>query len=472
MMPSATHQASARTGELFGFQAAGAAGAGPWLSLEVSGEDAEAAAAWAGELGLAWAPAAAGLPGLDGDAPVVFLDWPACHVLNRDMILDKVRGHAASGADLTLPAPGWFGDLRFTVARAGVVRDMGGHPAPGRGERVVVNRHVPSLEVLRRTPWLEQRYLAAISPGLVVSFSETCSMGCGMCPIFGREMPAEHRDYYTAYRLRRQGRDFASPELVAASLDAFAACLPLRAVSVFGPGEPFQNPRAVELMGLCAERGIAMTFATNAHHLDEAAFRALEEMPVDTVIVSLDAATAETYRRVKANGDYARAMRTVERLSAGRTRGSGYRLCLSFIRQDHNRCEEEFFLRRFAGAADELAVTSKYHRGIPEDAPLWEAPDLLPCSSLDHSVHVLTDGACWACSAGVPDELGLGDVLADGAPAVLRSHGQSVRRRLRSGQAMDACAACQWWRQAQRREVFANGRLVRVERPYSYKVLG
>lgn len=440
------------------------------LVLAAADAERNAARAWAHDSGLP-SPLDPGCPPPGEAAAIFFLAWPLCRELTRGLLADVLAGHVAAGAELTLPDPGYFGPLDFALASPSICRNVSRRPDPEDFEKLAVLRHVPSLEALTDHPGLRNRYRNRPPQGLHMAFSETCAMGCSMCPFFGTGMSPDDLKYYSAYRASRRGREYADPGIFARTLDLMRGHMDVAAVSIFGPGEPFQHPDTVRLMEICAERGLSMSFATNANHLKPDVLDALARLPVDAVIVSLDAVTEATYRQVKANGNFTRALAAVHGLGEAKGKGARFRLCLSFVRQSVNEHEEAEFVSRWAGKADEVVVTSSYHRGRPKYPPAWFPPRLLPCSHLDNGVHVLTDGECWICSAGTPNEFSLGNVLATGPEPILAKRDSIVRQRLEQESAGPACSGCRWWRQSERREVLRRGVPVRVERPYSYRVL-
>lgn len=74
---------------------------------------------------------------------------------------------------------------------------------------------------------------------------------------------------------------------------------PERAV-LQGIGEPLLNPEIFEIVGLLRERGARVVFNTNGTLLDADRRRRLVEEGPDELRVSLDAATAESFERVRA----------------------------------------------------------------------------------------------------------------------------------------------------------------------------
>ncbi|MBI4677596.1 MAG: radical SAM protein [Elusimicrobia bacterium] len=86
----------------------------------------------------------------------------------------------------------------------------------------------------------------------------------------------------------------------------------------FSGGEPFKHPHFMELVASLAGSGVALKVETNGLHLTDSSCAALREHGVRAVQVSLDAANAETYRRMRPGGDFDKVLSGIRTL---RSRG-------------------------------------------------------------------------------------------------------------------------------------------------------
>ncbi|HTW75695.1 MAG TPA: radical SAM protein [Steroidobacteraceae bacterium] len=83
-------------------------------------------------------------------------------------------------------------------------------------------------------------------------------------------------------------------------------------------GEPMLHPLFFEMSAYLCASGTQLKIETNAHCLDAARCERLAELGVKAVQVSLDGATAATYNRMRARGDFAQALAGIRLLrSAG-----------------------------------------------------------------------------------------------------------------------------------------------------------
>lgn len=399
--------------------------------------------------------------------PQILVSWNHRDLIDKDLLMDVLASHEASGADMTLPAPGILPVEALAVLKFPYEKDT--IPTPESIPQVRINRYVPSLNLVRNNNSLKSIVLSR-NRGLVLSLSEKCDMACRMCPFYGCDIPAEFRNYYHEYMVRRKDCSLSGTKPFLNRIDRFKEIMNLSSISVYGPGEPFFHPEIKKIMDGCEARGLTINFATNGNNFTQNQLNALANGSVGTIIFSLDAFSHETYRRIKPNGDLSLPLKAIKQLQEAQKTGAPFKICVSFIRQKLNAHEESEFTSFWHGHVDQVVVTSKYHAGQPESEPLFKPHAVLLCPHLENSVHVLTDGTCWSCSAGVPDEFVLGNIDHMDPQRIQKNLDTFVLRRIESGVAGSLCQTCFWWAQAQRIETWSQGNIVRVDHPFSYRL--
>lgn len=68
-------------------------------------------------------------------------------------------------------------------------------------------------------------------------------------------------------------------------------------------GEPYLNPRFLEMVQYAAGKGIYTATSTNAHFLDENLAKATVQSGLDRLIISIDGTTQETYQQYRIGGN-------------------------------------------------------------------------------------------------------------------------------------------------------------------------
>ncbi|MCX7855431.1 MAG: SPASM domain-containing protein [Anaerolineae bacterium] len=89
----------------------------------------------------------------------------------------------------------------------------------------------------------------------------------------------------------------------------------LREVFFGGYGEPFAHPRFLDHLAAVKDLGVRVTVSTNGTLLDEEWARALTEIGVDTLSISVDGARPEVFADVRSGADLRAVVANVEALN-------------------------------------------------------------------------------------------------------------------------------------------------------------
>jgi MoaA/NifB/PqqE/SkfB family radical SAM enzyme len=148
----------------------------------------------------------------------------------------------------------------------------------------------PLAERPVRVPWSQR--------SLYVEVSNRCNSLCVHCP----------RTF--------NGLDW-DRDLSVAEFAAVVDQLPdLRRVVMHGLGEPLLNPELFTMIGMLKERGVHVVFNSNAIALSPRLQRRVIESGLDEYRVSFDAATPETYAKIRGVPGFAKAVRNLTALLA------------------------------------------------------------------------------------------------------------------------------------------------------------
>lgn len=83
----------------------------------------------------------------------------------------------------------------------------------------------------------------------------------------------------------------------------------------FGGGEPLGVPHCWEVFELLANAGVTLKLETDGRHIDDAAADRLLALPVQSVQISVDGATAATHERSRPGSSFSAALASIERLA-------------------------------------------------------------------------------------------------------------------------------------------------------------
>jgi MoaA/NifB/PqqE/SkfB family radical SAM enzyme len=153
-----------------------------------------------------------------------------------------------------------------------------------------------------------------------------CNLRCPLCPT--------GRGHSTS-----AGKGILSLQLYVKILDQLPK---LRTLYLFNWGEPLLHPQIDEIIAIAARRGISVHVHSNLSiKKDEAFFERLIDTGLDSLWVSLDGASEETYSRYRVGGDFGLALANLALLARikRRLRSKTPRLVWKFIVNRHNAHE-------------------------------------------------------------------------------------------------------------------------------------
>lgn len=188
----------------------------------------------------------------------------------------------------------------------------------------VLNRYRALWDLARGVPIPE-----AAPTILQIGLSNRCNFHCVYCP-----------DHFRGSSVPRQQLDDTT-------LDDLLRFVPmLQSAAFHGVSEFFVERRFFEIVERCAEAGVELSLNTNGSVLTPKHLAALGDYPAALMVnFSLDAASAEVFRRIR-GFDFDRVFRNIcQYLERFRTRRAGTWTSLSFVIMKSNVGEMTTFVR-------------------------------------------------------------------------------------------------------------------------------
>ncbi len=221
-----------------------------------------------------------------------------------------------------------------------------------------------------------------------------------------------------------------------------------------GFGDPLMHPQWPRCVRLCREAGVfALAVRTPAVHLDDAALSTLLDARVDVLNVLLDAATAETYRRVHQADYFDRVLANMDRLiEAHRKRGQPQPLVVCEMMKTHATMDEievfyDHWLRKTGTAV--LAGPSDYAGEWPDLAVMNMAPpSRTPCERLHARASVLADGRVLLCDQDYNGRHAIGSLADASLSALWTGPAMTAARQAHAAGRYDTlplCPVCREW---------------------------
>lgn len=296
-------------------------------------------------------------------------------------------------------------------------------------------------------------------PGRVIlDLRMACNLRCPMCPVHGEDGESHDKAPLEGEMPRE------------AVLDLLDELQP--AGSLIHPqlyGEPLLAHNFADHVREIKARGLPMALNTNGLTLTEETARLLVETGVEAVMVSVDALTPETLRKVRGIDRLDKIEAAVRRLLAARGEAKVPRIGVSFTVQDLNRHEVEPFVEKWIEEVDCVRLGTIAVAGVLQGV---EVPEhRVPCPALYMTMPVHNDGSVSICCLDGFRETNMGNVFERGVAGVwLGPEFMEVRRLHETGQydSIPLCANCNRWVSYQYQEEVQGNLLIRRSPEYTY----
>jgi MoaA/NifB/PqqE/SkfB family radical SAM enzyme len=248
-----------------------------------------------------------------------------------------------------------------------------GYARWGIGKEVSLTQLFKSLT--RRRVWNAARVLASFvlsaitkknivwgaPPILTIEPTNVCNLSCPLCVTGNGSME------------RANGRmDFETYRRLIDELADRAIYLVL-----FHQGEPYLHRQFNEFVAYAKRRGLYVTTSSNAHYFDEKTAEATVASGLDTIIISVDGATPETYSRYRVGGSLEKVLAGTRNLVAAkkRLRSKTPYIYLQCLIMQHNEHE----LAAMEELARDLGV-DRFLKKTVQVATFAEAQEWLPAA--------------------------------------------------------------------------------------------
>lgn len=223
-------------------------------------------------------------------------------------------------------------------------------------------------------------------------------------------------------------------------------------------GEPTLHPLLVNQVAYAKGHGIdSLALITNAQLLTPLLGRRLIESGLDKLEVSIDAATPETYSKMRPPGN----LKTVEEnLEAfiklkSEMKTTKPQVTAKFIKEPMNANEVDLFRRKWGKLADEMYISFLHNWGgaISKKEPQWRGGSKRdPCSWVFRRMYICWDGRVSFCCLDSEAETLLGDIKEMPIKEIWRTLKLKVIRQAHldgNFSEVSLCAKCSfrdvWW---------------------------
>lgn len=138
--------------------------------------------------------------------------------------------------------------------------------------------------------------LWGLPPVFMVEAASVCNLRCPFCACGAGEVHRKH--------------PYLEESLFQSLVDELKQTLWM--ILFWNQGEPFMHPHLMEMIRYASDRGIYTMTSTNGHFLGDA--DAILDSRLDELIISLDGASEEVYKKYRIGGDFQKVLRDTESL--------------------------------------------------------------------------------------------------------------------------------------------------------------
>lgn len=292
------------------------------------------------------------------------------------------------------------------------------------------------LVPIRRRPARRQEADPSFPGRILLELTSRCNLRCVMCPRNQLKRPELDMPRDTALRLIDE-------------IDAHGA----EGLWLYNIGESMLHPEFADILEHCARKKNlgSIWLSTNGQELKEDLLGRLMDSPITFLNFSLNALSAESYKLISPNGDYAALLSNLHRLveakrSAGRS-GRPPWLRIQMVDQPQVSSEIDRFLQEYGDAGDILSVNIL--EAFSQNVPLNVRPALARergqkrCKRIDRGdAFIFSDGEVSFCDTDFNHEMSIGSVHKDSLRGIWGGAGRRGYQDLNDNGRLDEVPMC------------------------------
>lgn len=267
---------------------------------------------------------------------------------------------------------------------------------------------------------------------IIIEPTNRCNLSCVMCPSPSQSRPKGVMSLRLWKKImdetaEKSPRTVIWPAIMGESLTA---------------GENF-----LEMLEYAVFKRLPVVWNTNALLLSDSWIERVMNLDLREIIVGLDAATPETYGKIRRGGDFGKARENVEKML--RFSGRNTRITVQFITQDANKAETEEFKAFWLAKGAVVKIRPRLGWGDGVDAPdliLEQNERMGPCPWLMRTVSIHWNGKVAQCDGDWDQKHAAGDLNTSALEEIWKGELAERRRKHRNGDFdFEPCKNCRDW---------------------------
>ena len=176
--------------------------------------------------------------------------------------------------------------------------------------------------------------------------------------------------------------------------------------------EPLLTPNLFRYLKIMKDHDLVITMDTNGVLLNHNNRKALIDLEVDSIFISIDATTAATYKQVRGKDTYDLVCKNVHSLIEERGDRKLPRIGVSFVIEDENQAQEDEFVQYWKSIVDVIRVNKVFSSG--RKVVGVDEKERTSCWSLYDSMMIHPSGKVSLCCVDTHGEVEIGNAFKTG----------------------------------------------------------
>lgn len=189
-----------------------------------------------------------------------------------------------------------------------------------------------------------------------VLVSDYCNLKCIMCPFFSEDPKYAFKESRSA-SMPRYNLELNVFKKLLDDITAKGKC----SIRFSANGEPFMNPRFMEMVKLSRDRGHEVIINTNGQLLNSSGIRELAEMGVQYLMFSIEGITKPSYERVRVGGSFEKIVSVLEECRTLKEQGKAvWEIQVYYNDLDELAFSHDEICNFFKGRADNVTIRKPF----------------------------------------------------------------------------------------------------------------
>lgn len=210
--------------------------------------------------------------------------------------------------------------------------------------------------------------------------------------------------------------------------------------------EPLLTPELFRYLKVMKDHKLVVTMDTNGVLLNKDHRKALIDLEIDSIFISVDAVSAITYEKVRGKNTFDLVCNNIKEFMQERGDRSLPRIGVSFVVEEENAHEEEEFVQYWKELVDVIRVNKVFSKERTVEGVCDS--ERTPCWSLYDSMMIHPSGNVSLCCVDTHSEVEIGNAFEQGITSLWREGAFAKIRQHHENKdfsKISICEKCNLW---------------------------